>query len=247
MARDFELDTTDYLENAAAVLVAVPCTFAAWFRAETVDINQTIMSLMDNGVDTHGMYMEATSSNVISAVTADGGFKIAFGSTNFSVDTWHHGCAVYASSTSRSAYLDGGGKVEDTVDATPLNIDTTAIGRLSRLSATNYFDGRIAEVGIWNVALTDNEVISLASGNSPLLVRPLSLQAYWPLYGLNSPEPDLAGSAFNMTVNGPAAANHAPVVPYSARFWGHGPFPIGGFTSRSYPRGASRGVLRGVA
>ena len=39
--------------------------------------------------------------------------------------------------------------------------------------------GNIAHVGIWNVALTDAEVLSLANGLLPTRVRPQSLISYW--------------------------------------------------------------------
>ncbi len=44
-----------------------------------------------------------------------------------------------------------------------------------------YFDGDIAEVGIWNVALTAAEIASLADGFTCDRVRPQSLVFYAPL------------------------------------------------------------------
>ena len=42
-------------------------------------------------------------------------------------------------------------------------------------------DGRIAEVGIWNAALTQPEIASLANGMTCDKVRPQSLVFYAPL------------------------------------------------------------------
>ena len=44
-----------------------------------------------------------------------------------------------------------------------------------------FFDGLIAEVGIWNAALTAAEVASLAKGMTCDKVRPNALVAYFPL------------------------------------------------------------------
>jgi hypothetical protein len=45
----------------------------------------------------------------------------------------------------------------------------------------SYEDGRIAEVGIWNAALTAAEIASLAKGMTCDKVRPESLVFYAPL------------------------------------------------------------------
>jgi hypothetical protein len=85
-------------------------------------------------------------------------------------------------------------------------------------------NGRIAEAGIWNVALSDREVAALASGVHPARMRPDALVAYWPLWGDDSPELDWhpsGGTRYPMTLTGtPTKANHAPIA-ISRRFW-HG-------------------------
>jgi hypothetical protein len=76
-------------------------------------------------------------------------------------------------------------------------------------------------VGIWNVALSDQEVASLAGGVHPTRMRPGALVAYWPLWGDESPAPDLhliGGTRYPMTLSGTTKANHAPVA-MSRRFW----------------------------
>jgi hypothetical protein len=95
---------------------------------------------------------------------------------------------------------------------------TTGVGRIGS-NGSAFFSGAIAECGFWSVSLTANEFASLAAGACPSTIRPASLLAYWPLYGLTDPEVDLSGNAFNGDVSGgsggPTAANHAPVVrPY---------------------------------
>lgn len=77
--------------------------------------------------------------------------------------------------------------------------------------------GRVAEVAVWNVALTDAEVAALAKGASPLKVRPVGLAAYYPLWGVGEAgEPDLSGNGQHLTETGTVTvADHAPVGPYS--------------------------------
>lgn len=72
-------------------------------------------------------------------------------------------------------------------------------------------DGAIAEVGIWNVALSDSDVALLAKGVSPLMVHPESLVFYAPLIGQYSPEIELR-SARNLTLTGtPTQSAHPPI------------------------------------
>ena len=52
---------------------------------------------------------------------------------------------------------------------------------MSGATKQNYCDGSLAEAAIWNAALSDAEVAALATGVSPLLVRPGSLVFYAPL------------------------------------------------------------------
>ena len=78
--------------------------------------------------------------------------------------------------------------------------------------------GRIAEVALWDVALSAAEVAALASGVTPLHMRPGNLVAYWPVWGLHSPEIDLTSNGNNMTVTGPVKAGHAPVTLYTPKW-----------------------------
>lgn len=58
-----------------------------------------------------------------------------------------------------------------------MQIATRTVGGAAGL----FFTGRVAEVGIWNVALTAAEIASLADGMTCDKVRPQSLVFYAPL------------------------------------------------------------------
>jgi hypothetical protein len=119
---------------------------------------------------------------------------------------------VEAAATDRRVYLDGTDKGTDATARNPLAAahDRMSIGSDGETVPADYFDGRIAHVAVWNVALTDQEIRSLAAGANPRRVRPDSLIAYWPVGG-QSPEQDCVGS-FNMGLIGaPPQAGGAPV------------------------------------
>lgn len=81
----------------------------------------------------------------------------------------------------------------------------------ARSDGVSAYDGKIAEIGIWNVALTDAEIASLAKGFSPALVRPQSLQGYWPLDGKSTVERDLRNGN-NATAGAAAHIDHPRVI-----------------------------------
>ena len=70
----------------------------------------------------------------------------------------------------------------NTTNRTPAFLAETVIGarRVSTILGA-YFNGKIAEVGIWNAALTAQEVASLAKGMTCDKIRPQSLVSYVPI------------------------------------------------------------------
>lgn len=74
------------------------------------------------------------------------------------------------------------------------SINTATIGARRDTDVDIHFKGKIAEVALWNVALSDDEIALLSQGESPLNIRRADLIHYWPLDGNASPEPDLVGA-----------------------------------------------------
>jgi len=213
MARLFDAASAQYLEIDQAVVTAVPFTMACWANfADNTDL-QYVMALADLsepdqsfrlGKDTPG------NENDIIAVSYDGTTKKASTTAKATAGTWHHICGVFASSTSRAAYLDGGNKGTDTTSSTPTGIDRTSIGRVGDSTPGYDTDGAVAEAAIWNAALTDAEVVVLATGVSPLLVRPQSLVFYMPL--IRDDDEDIVGGLSMTATNSPTISAHPRVV-----------------------------------
>ena len=214
MARAFTAATPHYLSVAAVPVSSLPISMACWFNSTTTAANQTLMGLAVSGTQTDwslrargnvaGDPVTARSQVASSSVNADT-------SAGYTANVWHHACAVFASTTSRAAYLNGGSKGTETSSSSPSGVNRTAIGIDAFDLASAATDGRIAEAAMWNVALTDADVLSLAAGASPLLVRPEGLVAYWPLIGRTSPEIGLKSSANNLTVTGAVAGDHVRI------------------------------------
>ena len=183
MGRGFTAADSDYLALSAAPLGATPTTFtvACWFYKNDVGSYQTIFSHSDTNVAnlaalsvTGGNTVEVRSRSSASTVdTATAGTVTA--------DTWHHVAGVWDGIASRTAYYNGSAGTEDTNSHTLSGHDQSAIARTGSVYNGDHWDGRVAELGIWDVALTAAEIAGLANAVPPPLIRPQSLVVYAPL------------------------------------------------------------------
>lgn len=176
--------TSQYL-NCAAPIAAAPITMACWARRTSMTGNASFIHLSNLAALSGGFNLihNATAGVVrVNVQQAGGTAQIASTTTNMVLNKWHHVCGVFSSSTSRSAYIDGGNSAgPNTVSVTPNNVSTTLIGVAWFNSYLSYIPGNVADVGIWNAVLTTSEIASLAQGVSCRLIRPQSLVFYAPL------------------------------------------------------------------
>lgn len=205
--------TSNYLAYAGAVGGTYPFTLATWVNPST-SITQMALGVFNSGSSNNYHNLQVRSGGAVRAETfgaSTNGF--ADTSSNISFGVWSHICGVFTSATSRASYLNGGSKATDTTNETPTGLNRTAIGVRGSSSLGNPWSDKLAEVSIWNVALTDAEVASLAKGIHPFLVRPGALVGYWPLIGAYSPEINLKSNASVMTMTGTLnqAASHPPI------------------------------------
>ena len=177
----FSFNGTSYIEATSTPVTTFPFTMACWFNPADVTAGGTLMSLgVANGVDRFQMVNRGDLAGDFIAISSLVGATegLATSTIGYTANTWHHATAVCTSITSRSIFLNGGGKATNTTSSNPAGINNIMLG--SRWSTTRgfFFNGRIAEAGIWNAALTDDEVISLSKGFAPYLIRPSNLKFY---------------------------------------------------------------------
>jgi len=135
-------------------------------------------------------------------------------STQYSINTWHHVLAVFASDTSRTIYLDDAGADTSVGAATyQVGMDRFTLGQAYTSGSPRYsFDGYIAEVGLWDVALSSANITSLAAGAVPSSVDAGNIVAYWPL--LTDTNDDI--NSFDLTksagANPPSDPEHPTMI-----------------------------------
>lgn len=97
------------------------------------------------------------------------------------------------------------------------NFGNHTLNVMSRNNTAIFGAGRMAELAIYpGELLNASEALALARGARPHRIRPGSNPHYWPLNGLQSPEPSWRSGGSALTVNGGATAtNHPPVRPFT--------------------------------
>lgn len=217
MARLFDDASNEYLIKTPAILTSVPITMACWFNSNDITVSQILMAISDDAADSD-YHLLATLDNIagnpLYIATARSSAAFAQTALGYSINTWHHACGIFAAVDDRRVYLDGGNKATNGDSRTPVSLDNTTIGILQQFTPFGHMSGLIAEAAIWNIALTDAEVLILANGYSPLFVHPQNLVAYWPLIrGLN----DRVGG-YNLTATGTIASPHCRIILPSGPF-----------------------------
>lgn len=182
MAIDFTA-TTDRYEATGAAATDYPVSFACWFYADTLTAQRTLVCLGSSTGAANYALIGASSSGVVAQSLVSGVTATATSTTAPSTATWHHAAGVFASSTDRRAFIDGGSKgTNATSNSWPSFINRTLIGqRRANGAYSQGMDGRIMEAAIWNAELSDDDVYSLSRGYSPRFIVPKNLVFYAPM------------------------------------------------------------------
>lgn len=219
MARRFTAASTQYLANTSPIITGMPLTLAGWFNPTAAALARTLVSIALSSSNTSYFSVEydvtAGELHVVTRATVTlEGQAVQTGTTE---GAWNHFAGVWASATSRIAYVNGRGGTENTTSLTPPGLDRLAIGLRYRSGADQPFGGMLSLIGLWNVALTADEIAVLARGYHPTLIRPGNLVEWWSLSGHT---PNL-GNVLNrnlVSVAGPGMANDPPqLIPLPRR------------------------------
>lgn len=100
----------------------------------------------------------------------------------------------------------------DTANLISLSLDTTALGNVYDTGWGQSLDGAWAEAAIWDVALSDDEVLSYLYGVAPSLIRPSALTFYVP--GIRGNGDDLIGGVSGTETGTITNAEHPPGIIY---------------------------------
>ena len=170
------------LSVATAPVTTSPWTINFWFRTTNMSKYGCLFAINNSG--NFNMYATVyfrgdLSGDPIQILNKTGGSQFtATSTTGCTSGIWHNACYVESSLSSRTIYLDGGSDATNTTAANYSGLNSLNIGAFNVIEN---FSGEIAEVGLWNTALTAPEIASLSKGMTCDKIRPQSLVFYAPL------------------------------------------------------------------
>jgi hypothetical protein len=204
--------------DRATVPSGVPLTIAGWIKPANITAVAGVCACVDPTLNTRWTYLAArgdVGGDPIQAMHRGDTLQTdAESTTGYSASTWQHAAAVFTSSTSRAAYLDGASKGTDTANpGTSTPWSKVSVGYLDiQAGDFDWFNGDIGSLGIWTIALSDADVASLAAGTNPLDIEAASLWAYWFDPDEASPGDDSSGNSRPLTLTSTSAASTEPPV-----------------------------------
>lgn len=154
--------------EAGGIVNGFPFTFSAWIKtagpaAGTDDM--VIVSIADPTYASkyYGICIRNYSSSYKPVIVARdrGSERVKSFNQNLADDTWHQVVGVFSSNDSRKLYIDGNYTGESTSTVTFIaNAINTNIGRWGDNTPSEYFNGMIDNVYIWDKALSDVEIMN---------------------------------------------------------------------------------------
>ena len=226
MARAFSSASSQYLERSGDPLGSVPFTFSLWFNPDNATANHPLISLESTSYYDWACLLAdgASSGDPLTVNVASGGGVSIATQNGFTASSWNHAAGTFDSVFgtyigSKYSFLNG---TKGAVGSgTTSYMRTPIVLRIGRHVNYGYASCKIAEVGIWNVILTDSEIAALAKGYTPQQIRPKSLIAYYPLGGrYGQYDLDRWKNKYDLTaVNSPTWADHGRVIYPRRRVW----------------------------
>jgi hypothetical protein len=236
MARVFVHTNPDYLDCGASVTyptTALTVTGWCWQPSSGANVFNTYFGLTNGGHGGSGAGIQfALNANcALAPLIGCTGGNVSFSGANHSKDTWHMFGISYDTTNGAVGYTDGSADGTDIAKGSPTALSSPSchIGENPDINGRGY-EGRIGDIALWTAALTAAEHKALSQGARPYQIRSGSLKGWWPIDGMQSPEPDLSGFKNNGTLNGtPTLVTGPPFMMFTPRW------PMGGILPFTAP------------
>ena len=218
MSRDFPGTSNNYLRInnplGALDIANIPMTLAAWVFPRSTSIGLNQVAGKEPAVVGAGGYV---LGNGRAAVIDNARGTDTVSAPSITANVWQHWVMLKRLNGADGLrfYLNGAQVATTTSNrSVPDNSAGFTIG--ARDLGDLGFNGLIQEVAVWNVALTDAEIASLAKGLSPQMVRRTNLAGHYPMWGTSSAgEEDLSGGTQSLTEVGTVGVGApAPAGPF---------------------------------
>jgi hypothetical protein len=136
-------------------------TMSAWINIKDGSVTRGIITFANTSNNTPLALLEyITAGNIRFNYRPDSGVLSSNDSNAVSLNEWYYVTAT-KEGTALKIYLDGSLNDSSTISDTTITIDKFSIGSLVRSTIANYMDGNLANVAIWNRALSSDEINSV--------------------------------------------------------------------------------------
>ena len=176
-------------------------TIAAWVYANDTASAKNIFNARDAFNDGYALYMDANES--VFYRLGDGSTLNTLSSSTTNANEWFFVVGTYNGST-QTLYVDGSVAVSGSTSEVISNTTNATIGAVSYDTATAPMNGNLANVAIWNRALSSDEINSVMfkSVNALTSAESNGLQAWYSLDNIDGTNvPDSSGNGNNGTAN----------------------------------------------
>lgn len=167
--RWFELDgVDDYIPGIASTITQYPFSMGVRFNADNVTDAAYSLSINNAGSAIKFISIGHISGN-IRIYRRDGvGEFFTETSQAISVNNWYSVLVVFNSTTSIDVYLNGAKEAKTVSSIDISDFDNITIGSLREASPSQYFDGDISQILVYNYALSQAQVDSLSQIEYPI-------------------------------------------------------------------------------
>lgn len=224
MARSFVAGSSQYGDTASTPISAYPFSMSVWVKTNAPSATQEAFAMSSSAsnnplaaIRVRGDLTDDIVEWLVRNNASTSGTPISSGpSGGAGGNVWTLVTCVATSVTSRSIFINGANKVTNTTDLTGAWSPTKlCCAALARTTVGNYSTIELAELAVWNAALSDAEVASLfvssQTGKNPSEVLTGNCVGYWPFLGTTSPEPDSIGGIDFTLYNSPSQSTHPTI------------------------------------
>lgn len=203
--------TSNYFSRGAAVVSAPPFTMQMWWYITGwgAGFQAGVQVGRSSGADhRHNIAIGDSGTPIVSCfsrTTTSDRSQITISAADH--NKWNHQVGVWRSTANRQVYLNGAAGVVNTTSLSPTSLNATSIGIQTDGSGEPATTMRVAEVAIWDIDLSADDIAALAEGHSPLMVRRDRLVEYLPLVRGNWSK----SGAFGVT-GAPGVLDHPRII-----------------------------------
>ncbi len=159
-------------------------TAVAWFRAGTSDSEQVILQKGGDGTPGFKVFLDETYK--LGAAIDDGASNNeVLSPLAYAVDEWHHVAVTFDRGGFLALYVDGSLVNALDISGVAGSVNNTApltLGAgLDMMTPSGFLHGRLDDVALWSVLLTETEISEISDvSKSPLQIANGQRVAFWP-------------------------------------------------------------------